>query len=205
MGASKAKVGFNPVKLVQLIIILIVILAMFIGIGYVFGRADRDKKEEISEVTLQGQIESISQLATVSYNYTDLGQYESSKEFYGTKVPFTTSKFILTYDGIIKAGIDMKDAQVSIEEKKIVVALPKAQILSHEIDETSMHVFDEKKSVFNPFTVEDYAAFYSDQKARVESKAIDKGLLNEAQSQGEKAIRGLIEPLLEEGWTLEII
>lgn len=205
MGKGKPKVGINPVKFAQLIIILLVICGLLIGAGYMIGRADREKKAEISEVTLQGQIEAISELATVSYNYTDLGQYKSSKEFYGTKLPLTTSKFILTYDGIIKAGINMEGVQVSIEEQRVIVVLPKATILSHEIDESSMKVFDEKTSIFNPFTVEDYAGFYADQKTRVENKAIDKGLLTEAQEQGEKTIRSMIEPLLEEGWSLEII
>ena len=205
MSRSKPKVGINPVKFAQFIIILFVICGLLMGAGYLLGRVDREQEPEISEVTLQEQIEAISELATVSYNYTDLGQYESSKEFYGTKLPFTTSKFILTYDGIIKAGINMEGVQVRIEGQQIIVVLPKATILSHEIDESSMKVFDEKTSLFNPFTVEDYAGFYADQKARVENKALDKGLLTEAQDQGEKTIRSLIEPLLEEGWTLEII
>lgn len=205
MSRNKPKVGINPVKFAQFIIILLVICGLLMGAGYLLGRVDREEQPKISEVTLQEQIEAISELATVSYNYTDLGQYESSKEFYGTKLPFTTSKFLLTYDGIIKAGINMSGVQVSIEGQHVIVVLPKATILSHEIDETSMKVFDEKNSVFNPFTVEDYAGFYADQKARIEHKAIDKGLLAEAQDQGAATIRSMITPLLPEGWTLEII
>ena len=205
MSGSKSKVGINPVKFAQIMTILLVICGLLIGTGYILGKVDRTQEPALSEVTLQEQIEAISELATVSYNYTDLGQYESSKDFYGTKLPFTTSKFILTYDGIIKAGINMEGVQVSIEGQHVIVVLPKATILSHEIDETSMKVFDEETSIFNPFTVEDYAGFYADQKARIENKAIDKGLLTEAQDQGEKTIRSLIEPLLEEGWVLEII
>ena len=38
------------------------------------------------------------------------------------------------------------------------------------VDESSVKIFDEKTSIFNPFTVEDYTAFYTDQKKSVEEK-----------------------------------
>ena len=38
---------------------------------------------------------------------------ESSNDFYGVKIPFTTKSFILTYDGTIKAGVDLEAAEES--------------------------------------------------------------------------------------------
>ena len=65
-------------------------------------------------------------------------------------------------------------------------------------------VFDEKKSIFNPLTVEDYAAFYADQKVEVESKAKTQGVLSEARTQAKLAVRNLLTPVMAEEWELEI-
>ena len=74
------------------------------------------------------------------------------------------------------------DAIAVLEEQLLPLAavltpnIPEAEILSHEIDEHSMEVFDEKTSIFNPFTVEDFTSFQSDQKAAMEEKALSRGL-----------------------------
>ena len=207
MAREKAKVKINPVKFIRLIIVLIVICGLLVGAGFLLGsRASRTEHEEMSAIVVQNQISAISELATVTYHYTELGQYESSKDFYGTKVPFTTSKFIITYEGTIKGGIDMDAAKIDVDEagKKVTVTVPPAKILSHEIHEDTIMVFDEKKSIFNPLTVEDYAAFYADQKVEVESKAKTQGVLSEARTQAKLAVRNLLTPVMAEEWELEI-
>lgn len=199
MGKEK-KYRVNPVKMTRLIIVVIVLCALLTGAGYLAGKGSGGERQELSAVVVQNQISEIAELATVTYAYTELGQYESSKEFYGAKVPFTTNKFILTYDGVIKAGVDMSKAQVEAEGGSITVMLPEAQVISHEIDENSVKVFDEKTSIFNQFRVEDYTAFYADQKKSVEEKAVAKGLLTEAKAQAVKAVKAALEPLAgEEG------
>ena len=174
---------------------------MLLGGGWLLGRTSgggSQKQEELSAIVLQNQISSMSELAVVTYTYTELGQYESSKEFYGVKMPFTTNRFLLTFDGVIKAGIDMTEVKVDVDSdtKTVTVKLPGAEILSHEIDEDSVKIYDEKTSIFNPFTVQDYTSFYVDQKKTVEEKAREKGLLTEAQAQAEHAVRQLLEPVL---------
>lgn len=196
--SKEKKYRANPVKMIRLIIIVIVLCALLAGAGYFAGKGSGNERQELSAVVVQNQISEIAELATVTYSYTELGQYESSKEFYGAKVPFTTNKFILTYDGIIKAGVDMSKAQVESKDGTITVILPEAQVLSHEIDENSVKVFDEKTSIFNQFTVEDYTAFYADQKKSVEEKAIAKGLLTEAKAQAVKAVEAALTPITGE-------
>ena len=196
--SKEKKYRVNPVKMIRLIIIVIVLCALLVGAGYFAGKGSGKERQELSAVVVQNQINEIAELATVTYSYTELGQYESSKEFYGAKVPFTTNKFILTYDGVIKAGVDMSKAQVESKDGTITVILPEAQVLSHEIDENSVKVFDEKTSIFNQFTVEDYTAFYADQKKSVEEKAIAKGLLTEAKAQAVKAVEAALTPMTGE-------
>jgi len=62
--------------------------------------------------------------------------------------------------------------------------MPPAEILSHEIKDDTMEVFDQSRNVFNPIKIEDYNAFYSDKKKEMEDKVLKNGLLKEA---GERA------------------
>ena len=193
--------AIRPVKTIKLLIVGILIGAVLLGGGWLLGKTSGGgsrENVEISAIVLQNKISAMSELAVVTYTYTELGQYERSKEFYGVKMPFTTNRFLLTYDGVIKAGIDMTEVKVDVDQgvKTVTVTLPQAEILSHEIDEDSVKIYDEKTSIFNAFTIEDYTSFYADQKKTVEKKARDKGLLTEAQTQAENAVRQLLDPVL---------
>ena len=70
------------------------------------------------------QLTEIRELATVTYAYTNMAQFENSNDFYGVKIPFTTKSFILTYDGTIKAGVDLEAAEVAISGDTVTVTLP---------------------------------------------------------------------------------
>ena len=155
-------------------------------------------------MVLEGQLSQISELASVSYAYTNMGQFENSNDFYGMKVPFTTKKFILTYDGVIKAGVDLSQARVTVDGQKVHVRLPEAKILSHEIDADSVRIFDEKTSVFNPFTVEDFTGFQAEQQRVMEEKALAKGLLEEAQKKAADSIKMLLTQALPEDTELTV-
>ncbi len=67
-----------------------------------------------------------------------------------------------------------------------------------------MEVFDEKTSIFNPFTIEDFSSFQSDQKKAVEEKALNKGLLDEAARQARSSIQALLTPVLPKGYQINV-
>lgn len=177
------------------------------GLCFLGGRLSAGKELEepqLSAVVLESRLTQAQELATVTYAYTNMAQFQSSSSFYGVTLPFTTKKFILTYDGIIKAGVNLQNASVSVAGTAVTVALPAAEILSHEIEEDSVEIFDEKASLFNPFTVEDFTAFQADQKQAMEARALERGLLDEARTQAESGIRALLSPLVPEGYSLTV-
>ena len=120
------------------------------------------------------------------------------------KLPFTTKKFILSYDGEIKAGIDLSNAEISLIGKKVTITLPNAKILSHEIDEESIKIFDESKSIFNPFSIKDYNSFRSDQKIEMEKRAESRGLLVEAREKSKETVKSLLRATLPEDYNVII-
>lgn len=203
---SQVKRGVSPLSLFKqgkLIIFGVLLAIVCFAVGF-FSGGREEKPPVLSSITVENQLQQISQLATIRYSYTNMGQFENSNEFYGIKLPFTTKRFIVAYDGTITAGVDLSQAKVTITDQKVTIALPAPQILSHEVDPNSLEVFDETTSIFNPITIEDYTGFQADQQGVMEDKAIQGGLLTQAKDQAEAAIGGLITPLLQEGQTLEI-
>ncbi len=203
---SQVKRGISPLSLFKqgkLIIFGVILAIVCFAVGF-FSGGREEKPPVLSSITVENQLQQISQLATIRYSYTNMGQFENSNEFYGIKLPFTTKSFIVAYDGTITAGVDLTQAKVTVTDQKVTIALPAPQILSHEVDPNSLEVFDETTSIFNPITIEDYTGFQADQQGVMEEKAIQGGLLTQAKDQAEAAIGGLITPLLQEGQTLEI-
>lgn len=198
----------NYTKKLKNILTIIVLLIIAGGICWLGGsmtaKIDKDKNPELSAVMLEQKLTDINELASVTYSYTNMAQFENSNDFYGKKVPFTTKSFILTYDGVIKAGIDLSQAEISVSGKKIHVSLPEAKILSHQIDEESVEVFDEKTSIFNSFRVEDYNSFRRDQQKEMEAKAVGKGLLDEAGQKAQNSVEMMLSAVLGEEYELVV-
>ncbi len=186
----------------------LLVLALFIVLAAVFlwGRSVGKSagNTEVSAVVLENKLTEISELASLTYSYTNMAEFENSKDFYGMKVPFTTKGFIITYDGEIKAGVDLSKAKVDVSGSKITITLPDAEILSHQIDEDSLEIFDETTSIFNPLKVTDYNAFSKDQKSEMEKKAIEKGLLAEARQKAVSAVQSFVSQIAADSASVEV-
>lgn len=184
-----------------------VALCIVVGVTCFLGGRHSSRTPEITPpdpVVLQSHLTELAELATVSYHYTNMSQFQNSNDFYGVKIPFTTKRFILSYNGEIKAGIDLSQVAVQVEGTVVEVQLPPSKILAHEIDEKSVEVFDEKSSIFNPLHVKEFADFQADQKDIMEQKALDGGLLQEAAERARSSVRLLLEQSLPEGYTMTV-
>ncbi len=198
--------SIQPVKTAKLLLTGVVICAVVGLAAFLGGRYSNRPAEMLppDPIVLQSRLTDIAELATVSYYYTNMGQFENSNDFYGVKLPFTTKRFILSYDGVIKAGIDLGQAVISLEGKELVVHLPAATILSHEIDPDSVEVFDEKTSIFNPLRVKEFTQFQADQQDAMEEKAVNNGILAEAREKAQGHVRLLLEKAIPEEYTLTV-
>ena len=186
---------------------LIAALLAALAVSFVLGAVltHRDAAPVITSELLGQQLSSIRELSTVEYHYTNMGKFENQVDFYGWKVPFTTKSFIVAYDGLIKAGVDLSDVEIQVQGEKISISLPAPVILSHEIDEESIEVFDQTHNIFNPIEITDYTGFTADQKSALENKAIENGLLTAAAQRAEEAVEGLLSALPGlDGYTVSV-
>lgn len=153
--------------------------------------------QEIDIAVINAEIRDIGELATIEYLYTDAGKFEDPAELFGKEIPFsfTTKSFIAKWDGSIKAGVDISKvtAEVNETEKEIVVHIPKAEILSHVVDDESIETLDEKDGLFNKLKIEDIRAFDANSKDAMERRAIENGLLEKALENAKAIIYKLID------------
>ena len=96
--------GIHPLRSlksgVSLILAGVALAAVCFGAGFFTGGRSQEEPQ-LSSVTVEQQLQQISQLATTQYAYTNMGQFERGSDFYGIRIPFTTSRFIVSYSGEI--------------------------------------------------------------------------------------------------------
>lgn len=181
---------------------------LFIGIIFVGGvyYGSQEDEPEISSDLIEHQLVEAQDLVTMTYHYTNASAFENQRDFNGFPLPFTNKSFILMYDGEIDAGIDMTQVSVVVNEmtQEIVVDLPEAEIFNHEINSASVEVYDESDTIFNQIQVEDYTNFFEEQKEEVETDALERGLITEAQTKSEEAVEDIIAlfPQISQEYTI---
>ena len=89
-------------KIAIFIAIIVLIVAVVIGL-----RSDIFFDSKTTKIGF----ENIGELATQTAYSTQLGVIDDSRELYGVTIPFTNSKYIYSYDVIIKAGFDFGDIE----------------------------------------------------------------------------------------------
>lgn len=153
-----------------------------------------EASREVDIRVINAEIQDIGELATIEYLYTDAGKFEDPKQLFGKNIPFTTKSFIAKWDGCIKAGVVISQvtAELNKDDKEIIVHIPKAEILSHEIDENSIETLDQKDGLFNSVKVEDVREFDAISKEAMEERAIENGILDKAFENAKEIIGKLI-------------
>lgn len=159
-----------------------------------------EEKEHSAKIISDG-FKNMGELATQEYYFTQVEQFSDKKKLKGISIPFTSSSYTISYDGTIKAGIDFAAIEVEEEGDKIIVTIPKAKILSTELDDNSFKVYDEKSSVFNKIEVSDVNDSIANLKENATKKADEKGLLEKADNNARILIENFVNSLVDESVT----
>lgn len=163
---------------------------------------------------IEKELSSVSELATMEYWYTDAAKFtdmDKAKIFnYEIALGITEKTFTMKWEGTIKAGVDVSQIKTKIETTDeasgiITFVIPKAKILSHEIDEETCEILNEKDGFFNRVTVEDDVELRKISKTAMETRAIENGILEKAQKQVEIVINNLLYASRDtlKGYTVE--
>ena len=155
-------------------------------------QVEDNKKSTVT--VIQEKLSEMAELNTASYVSTSVLNKSDFKQILKKDVWFTKRTLIISYDSTVKAGIkDLTQAEVTQKEDKVLVTLPEVEITGVEIDNDSFQRYDESDNAFNPVTSDYINEAQQDLKDSIEERAIEKGLLDLAETNAEKILKELLE------------
>ncbi len=148
-------------------------------------------------------IPSIAELATLQCYYHNVAKYEQDtskfKEFFFN---MGYQRVWIEYDGIIDVGVDVSEIKVGTDHtaKTVSVSLPKAQILSVDIDEKSIsEPISEKGWMTKDLTKEQLTELVYDARDKMlEEAEQDSKLLDSARNRAKSIIELYVKNLCKE-------
>lgn len=194
--------NFTP-RARKIFIFLIVILGLFL----VLFSGHSAYKAKMSR-TVNLRMEALGELNTQAAYYTNVQVIRNSRTVLGINVPFTQNQYIYSYDGTIKAGIDFSKVRAVSNDvnKTITVYYPQAYITSNSVDENSLQIYDEERNIFTPLKLEDIQLSREMMKKEASEKAIQNGILDEAETTALRIIENfLYSDPIHDGYTIIFI
>lgn len=201
--------------------VLKVVAGLLVGIvltvGALFGLNKMSLLEEptrsITSTGIGGTLEEISEVAVEQYSYSAVGRFEEDGwRALGFRVPLTGKHFLIAYDGVVKAGvknIEKSDVHIDDVARTVTITVFQAEILSNEIEPSSVVVYDQSFNPLNQVRVENYAEFLDSEEKRAEDKARENGLLERAQQRVTDLVAAQAEAFLagsdKEGYEVQVI
>lgn len=194
-----------------------VLVGIVLTVGALFGLNKMSLLEEptrsITSTGIGGTLEDISEMAVEQYSYSAVGRFEEDGwRALGLRIPLTGKHFLIAYDGVVKAGVkNIEKSDVSIDDvaRTVTVNVFQAEILSNEIEPSSVTVYDQSFNPLNQVKVENYAEFLDSEEKRAEEKAKQNGLLERAQQRVTDLVKAQAEAFLagsdKEGYEVQVI
>lgn len=173
--------------------IVLFCIVILLGCILIFGNNGVTK---YTSRTIDFGLDDIGELATQAGYYTNVNTIQKpDRTIGGMPIPGTSSKAIMTYGGVIRAGLDFDEIQVTVDdaEKTVTLSMPATRILSNEIDIESCEIYDEQNSIFNRIDISNYNQSLAEMKTKAEEQAITNKILDAAKSNAEVLVRSMFK------------
>lgn len=150
--------------------------------------AGKSHEQEITIEYIEKKLTNLAELSTAEMTYTGLYTVTEGK------IPFLTQKgFSMVYAADIRAGVDVSRMEVKVEERRVTVTLPPAQLQVMRVDPESIQFYDERHALFNWDKKTDVTAAITIAQEEATARADTDGLLERASQNAEYVVRGLLE------------
>ena len=153
----------------------------------------KEESAKLNSMYIGNYVKQSKELVSYKYFYTNTAMFENKKSVYGFNLPLTSKRFIISYNGKATLGVDLSHVSAEIKGKKIIISnLGEIKILSNELDENSMKIFDESTSLFSSWNIKDYQKFFGDQRLEIEKKIMESELPQQAKTSADETIKQLL-------------
>ena len=185
-------IKYEKRKTLRTIIILLLVMIMVAAVCFTTIFAVKkltDKKQPtITSASLYSKIEESSELTSAKMYYNGVLFYSEGDIPYLTQMSYN-----MTYSAEVRAGIDVSEIEIKVEDDRVVVDLPEPEIQDINIDPDSVKFFDKKNALFNWEEMEDGVDAIKYAKDDVEANANLEVLKEEALENSRTLIQGLLE------------
>lgn len=167
-----------------------------IVVGYLLASLQNKETITVSAISIEERLSKCSDLTTARLDYRGLIRYSEGDIKY-----LTQKSFSMIYDATITAGIDLSQAEVTLDGTSIKVVLPQPTIQSIVIDPDSLEFYDEQAALFNWTEKQDTQKAMAYAKEDASAKAEQVDLLTQACEQAESVVTNLLLPFTEDSKT----
>jgi hypothetical protein len=192
---------FLPIRLLRLLrpLLILLLLISCVGLAYsplgqrlgvltqLLNQMGGGRTIATRETVVLG-VQSMSQLATAKYTIQTIVEVED-RGFFG---PLTKDRILLRANADVLAGIDLsaiKADQVQTNGDSLTMTLPPPILVSKDI---TYQVYDRQRGWFAATNKDLQSAAETQARADIMATACEKGILREAQTNGENALRAFL-------------
>ncbi|MBC8100941.1 MAG: DUF4230 domain-containing protein [Armatimonadetes bacterium] len=176
-----------------IVVIAVFMAGVFAGSNGVFGWLTGNIPVSTNVVTILDRVQALSQLTTTRYSYTNM--LSSERELPPVLRALYGDRLIMVAVGHVNAGIDLSlltTDDITTVENELVIRLPPAVLQDCFFNEQASYVVSRDTGVFSrPVAdLDENARLYALGKFR--DNAFEQGILADAQTQAETAVRELV-------------
>ena len=184
------------------IVLGVIVLLIIITIASTISSIKSNKElEEFNQEYLYSTIKKAKELTTAELNYKGTYRFKDS----GIRI-INKSDFLMVYTAKVRVGIDVKKIEVDSNPyiKVVTITIPKAKVLSVNVDPSKIKYYDEKFSLFNFDAKEDSDKAQAEIEKKAKEEISNLGVLAMADKQAETLITGLIKDAVPRDYKIEV-
>lgn len=167
------------------IIIPIVVILLIAGGAWLFMK--NRGGTELTTGAISARLEDASDCTTQKLIYQ--GAVNSKKG----KIPILTkSSFLMTYEASVRAGFDISEADIKLDDDKVEVNIPATDIQEITIDPNSLEFYDTSMTILKPDGKEETKKALKAAQDDAKKQAAKSGLLEAADENAKTLIKGLL-------------
>ena len=189
------------VRRIRSTLIWILVIGIIVAIVLTWFNMERKKlvdgfmsaEPSLAAETITAKIEAASDLVTSKVTLKGVAEFSDGGWWF-----FNKGDFVLVYTSEVKAGIDVKKVDLTVDDgqKIVYIYVPKAEILSVKILPESIKYYNESFALLNFDKKEDANRAQKMAEEVAEKDALGAGVLEAANTQSEILIRGILEEVV---------
>ena len=156
-------------------------------------------KEVITGNVIREKLNNVGFMISQEYYFTEVVSASEVVEWLGIFKGLTESSYVVSYDGLLSAGIDFTKITVdkNEDEHTVMITIPKAEIKSIDVDPESLVVISQKDGFGTNISIEEFNKGLIELEKTAKEKALAKGILDKANDNALKMIKNMVEGLVD--------